>query len=145
MKKFLFLFFLFMFSLTSQDVGTDRIIQNFFSLYAERGSETALDYLFANNPVLYNKVESISSLKKTFLNIEKVIGSFKSYEIIFHDNVQDTLQIYIVIVKYERQPLRYLFVFYKPEKKWITYRFEIDTKYPDNYIEYILKQQHFEN
>lgn len=145
MKRLLLLLFLTGQALHSQEILPEKIIQNFFVLYTERGSDNAIDYLFSNNPAIYSRADSVHSLKKTFQNIEKFIGPYKSYRIAYFQNVEDILQVFIVIVRFEKQPLRYLFVFYKPENKWITYRFEIDTKYPDNFVDRILREHNFEN
>lgn len=117
----------------------ENIVSNFFSLYKERGNEPAIDYLFSNNPVLYSKGESIHNLKLTITNIEKLLGKMIEYKIIKNLDIDNSLKIIITLVKYDRQPLRFLFVFYKPDKKWVTYRFEIDTSFPDNFIDEVFK------
>ncbi len=140
--RFLFLFLFFHIPLSSNEVP-EKIVSNFYSLYNERGIEPAIDYLFSNNPVLYSKGESIHNLKQTILNIEKVLGKINSYSVLKNVDVNDSLKVIITFVKYEKQPLRFLFVFYKPDKKWMTYRFEIDTSFPDNWIDAVFKNHDF--
>lgn len=137
---FILLFLFIIIPIFSQSNEPEKIVDNFFESYKEKGIEQAVDYLFSNNPILYNKVDSIKNLKNTLINIEKVLGKYKDYYVIHNKRYYDSLQIILVFVKYEYQPLRYLFVFYKSDRKWITYRFEIDTKYPDNFIDEIIKQ-----
>lgn len=141
MKKFLLIFlFLFPLYIKSQEVLPEKIIENFFSLTVERGASSAIDYLFSNNPQLYTKIDSLNQLKKSFSNINQLLGSFYGYEIISNEKFYNSLQIITIYAKYEKQPLRFLFVFYKPNSKWVTYRFEIDTQYPDNFIDSLFKK-----
>ncbi len=137
------LFTIFICGIQAQSNEPEKIVKNFFDLYKQNRIEQALDYLFSSNPVLYNKSESIKNLKNTFTNIEKVLGSFKDYTISYSQEHFESLKIIIIYVRYEKQPLRLLFVFYKPENRWITYRFEIDTKFPENFINQILKENGF--
>lgn len=119
----------------AEEVLPEKIVKNFFSLIQEKSSSSAIDYLFSNNPQLYQRTESIQQLKNFFLNVDQVLGKLYGYEIIQNEIYYNSLHIIIVYTKYEKQPLKFLFVFYKPTNKWITYRFEIDTQYPDNFID----------
>jgi outer membrane lipoprotein-sorting protein len=127
----------------AQSNEPEKIVKNFFDLYKQNRIEQALDYLFSSNPILYNKSESIKNLKNTFTNIEKVLGGYKDYSISYNQEHFESLKIIITYVRYEKQPLRLLFVFYKPGDKWIMYRFEIDTKFPENFINQVLKENGF--
>jgi len=127
----------------AQSNEPEKIVKNFFDLYKQNRIEQALDYLFSSNPILYNKSESIKNLKNTFTNIEKVLGGYKDYSISYNQEHFESLKIIITYVRYEKQPLRLLFVFYKPGDKRITYRFEIDTKFPENFINQVLKENGF--
>ncbi len=126
--------------LKAQEILPEKIVENFFSLIQEKSPSTAIDYLFSNNPQLYQKSESLQQLKNFFLNIDQFLGKFYGYEIIHKKEYHHSLYIIIVFTKYEKQPLKFLFVFYKPVNKWITYRFEVDTQYPDNFIDSIFKK-----
>ncbi|GIX41049.1 MAG: hypothetical protein KatS3mg129_0782 [Leptospiraceae bacterium] len=139
LKKFIFII-LIIFPIILKANEPVKIVNTFFELYKERGVEQAIDYLFSNNPILYSKSNSISNLKNTLKNIEKVLGKYHDFSIIFNENYYKSLQIIITYVRYEKQPLRYLFVFYKPDNKWLTFRFEIDTKFPENFIDDILNK-----
>lgn len=141
MKKIiLIIIFLFPLYIQAEEVLPEKIIENFFSLTTERGASSAIDYLFSNNPQLYTKIDSLNQLKKSFTNINQLLGKFYGYETISNEKFYNSLQIIIIFAKYEKQPLRFLFVFYKPEHKWMTYRFEIDTQYPDNFIDSLFKK-----
>jgi len=132
-KKLLFLFTLLISTLIScannqseepiKDSELKNIISNFFKKY-ENSPEAAIDYICSTNKTF--TPEQTSDLKNKLLAIQSKIGKFQEIEQITSKQTSKSLILYSYLVKHEIQPLRVTFIFYKPNKQWILYKFKFD-------------------
>ena len=108
------------------------MVDSFFLSYEKDGCTEALNNIFLTNSWLleYSKDE-IENLKNSLYSHINLIGKYCGYEIISERSIGNNLKHYSCMVKYERQPLRFSFVFYKANSSWVLYNF----KYDDNLIE----------
>jgi len=105
----------------------EEIVKTFFDLYTAKGSSNSIDYLFGTNKFMgQSKKEEIESLKIQLSNVVNIIGNYKGYEFIVQRGLGDNFIILSYLVKYERQPLRFNFIFYRPDKKWQVQNFKFD-------------------
>jgi hypothetical protein len=73
-----------------------------------------------------------------------LVGDFHGYELLASDEVGNCYKIYIYVAKFDRQPIRIQFDFYKPEDKWIVQGFTYDYDLDDDF-ESVVKSQIFKN
>lgn len=113
----------------SQD-DSQRLINNFFTTY-EKDKGQAFDSIFKSNP--YFTKTQISYIKDTLNKFLSQLENYCGYELVhtqFPGNSK-SMVLYYYIVKYERQPVKFVFVFYKPKETWMLYNFlfngEVDT------------------
>lgn len=106
----------------------------FFDLYRNRSPVAAADYIFANNPYIFEKQESVQDLKTKIGNLEKMLGKERGFFLVQNRDFEDTIRVISYIVKYDRQPLRFIFVFYKPADRWLTYQFNFDNAMDDSIL-----------
>lgn len=104
------------------------IIDHFFELYESKGSNEALDYIFGTNKWMSNSQKSIDDLKYKLNGTIELIGQYYGYEPIVTRTIKGHLELHTYIVKYDRQPLRFSFLLYKPNDTWRLQNF----KYDDN-------------
>lgn len=100
------------------------VVTRFFQEHNKSGIDQALSTAFATNQWIGEQKDSINSLKAQLNNIVKLLGKYQGYELIETKKIKDSYLIQIYLVKFERQPLRYTFVFYKPNTAWQLQNFE---------------------
>ncbi|HVW96433.1 MAG TPA: hypothetical protein VHA56_10745 [Mucilaginibacter sp.] len=101
------------------------VIDTFFKKYKDDGTAAAIDYLFATNKYFTNP-EGISQLKAKLDSLRQGIGAFLGKELIAQKSASSSLVFYSYLVKHEVQPIRFTFIFYKPDAEWVLYRFKYD-------------------
>lgn len=129
MKKLLILFILSSSTLAvkAQNQPKD-VIDKFFKLYESKGSDEALDYIFSTNKWMNNSQKSIDDIKYKLNGTIEQIGEYYGFYPIVTRTIKGHMELHTYIVKYNRQPLRFSFLLYKPNDTWRLQNF----KYDDN-------------
>ena len=109
------------------------IIDAFFKKY-KTNSDSAIDYLFSTN-LLFTNHAQINLLKSKLDSLEFNIGKYVGHELIAQRSATPSLVIYSYLVKHEDQPIRFIFMFYKPKDEWELYRFNYDDSMDAELIE----------
>ena len=86
-----------------------------------------MDNLYKNNKWINRATDAITNLKQQLeaLN-EDYVGKYYGYELITEKKLSDSFILMSYLVKYDRQPIRFTFQFYKPNNEWITFSFKYD-------------------
>jgi hypothetical protein len=89
-----------------------------------KNSEDAVEFIFSNNPWMkgVNNTVTMSELKT---NVNK-IGDFYGAEQLSKATAGENLVSFSYLAKYSRQPIRFLFAFYRPNDKWKIHYFKYD-------------------
>lgn len=113
----------------------DELVKTFFAEYKEKGVDESLDNLYATNPWIRENNEAVKNLK-TQLNAmnEGLVGKQRGHEPIARKTLGDSLILMSYLMKFDRQPIRFTFQFYKPLDKWMLYSFKFDDSF-DNELE----------
>jgi len=121
-----------------------KMIDEFFNLYKSKGVDTSLDYLFGTNKWMDNSKDQIEGVKFKLNGTLKMLGEYYGYNLITKKSVGDHYWLYTFMVRYDRQPLRFSILFYKPNDQWRMMNFSYDDKLDDELEEaakaYRLKQ-----
>ncbi len=104
------------------------VLDKFFRTYETEGSDKALDYIFSTNKWMSNSKQQIDDLKSKLKRTVELIGDYNGYELMVKRSIKNHLELYSFIVKYDRQPLRFSILLYKPKDNWRLQNF----KYDDN-------------
>lgn len=122
---------------------TDKeILDQFFNLYKD-SPETALNYIYDTTPWIDSQGESVLSLKEKLKLLSSQIGNYNGAEFIAKASLGQSFSTYIYMAKYDRQPLRFTFEFYKPKDKWFLNSFSYDVNL-DNDLQEILKSRYLD-
>ncbi len=140
-KSFLLKFFVLVLILTgsrvySQTQITD-ITDNFFSKYA-KDLMKAFDYAFSTNKYFDLKDNAVNDLKVKLKTAVEQCGKYYGYEPIMEKTSGTCMKIISFFVKYERQPIRLTFIFYKPNEKWQVQNLSFSADF-DNELEDAIK------
>ncbi len=114
------------FNLSSQNKPKE-LVEKFFYTYENEGSAKALDELYSTNHWMNKAEDAILKLKNQMEGLtEDYIGKYYGYELITKKIISDSYVLRSYLVKYDRQPLRFTFQFYKPHNEWRLHSFKYD-------------------
>jgi len=79
----------------------------------------SIDNLYASNPAMQQKIQSLTVMKTQLTSAQTIFGKFLGYEPIRQEDISPSLVRITAIAKYELHPVSWEFYFYKPTGKWI--------------------------
>lgn len=97
-------------------------VTEFFETY-ETQSDEAIQTLLSNKWISESDVNELLTLHS---NAMANLGKYYGFEKIAEKKTANSLIFYYYLVKYERQPIRFIIKFYKPDKEWLAYSFFYD-------------------
>lgn len=129
MKKVV-LVFLVLVSVTLQAQKTPtKLIEEFFVSYKTNPSKAVRD-LYKTNKWMDRKKDDVEKVISTINGFNKeYVGEYYGYEHITTKKFAKSFELDSYLVKYDRQPIRFIFKFYKPNKDWILYAFSFDDSF----------------
>jgi len=111
---------------SSAQTSIDEITTEFFSLYS-KSPQKAIDYAFSSNKwMMDRKKDAVESIKRKVAGDIELLGKYYGYEKITSKSIGDSFVLVSFMVKYDRQPIRFTFVFYMPDNKWQLQNFKYD-------------------
>jgi len=118
------------FSLFAQN-STQEIIDEFFTKY-EKSPMMGIDFIFETNKwMIENNSDGISNVKTQLSNVLNQIGSYQGFDQLAICTLGDNYKVINYMVRYERQPLRFIFIFYKPKNTWQIQNFQFNDSFED--------------
>jgi len=105
-----------------------KIIDKFFSLYSTKKTNEAIDYIFSSNKWMNESKDQIENVKFKLNSTLKLVGEYAGYSLMTKKTLGEHLTLYTFIVRYDRQPLRFSMLFYKPRNEWQLQNFSYDDK-----------------
>jgi len=125
-------FFLWFSSLTYGQSSPDQIVNGFFETFVKKGASEALDGLYETNPWVERNVDAVTKLKNEIEGLnEDFVGKYYGYELITEKKISDSFVLQSYIIRYDRQPIRFTFQFYKPNIEWRLFSFKYDANLDD--------------
>lgn len=133
MKTIIITISIFLFSISSNSQNSPKeIIHQFFEEFENHGSRVALDNLYKPNKWMNRNADVIEKLKTKVGGLnEEFVGKYYGYEFIVEKRLTDSYVLMCYLVKYERQPIRFTFEFYKPNQNWVIQGFKFDGNMDD--------------
>ncbi len=98
------------------------ITDKFFSTYATDPAK-AVDYGFSTNKWIDIKMEDIVNLKSNLKKMVDLCGDFHGYEMISEKTAGENVKMINYVVRHDREPLVFMFLFYRPNGSWRLYNF----------------------
>jgi hypothetical protein len=130
MKKIILILLLSPLALYAQE-EPQKIIDQFFSLYRTKGANESVDYIFSTNKWMDESKDQIENVKFRLNGTIKLLGKYEGYNLITKKTVGEYLMLYTFMVRYDRQPLRFSLLFYKPSSEWKLYNFSYDDNFDE--------------
>lgn len=127
MQRLLFLLVFSFFSLGSiAQTTTEDITASFFKEF-EKDPLNAYTHVFAQNKWIADKKSSIETTKIKLKDLIDQLGEFEGYELITEKRAGESYILKSFLLKYERQPIRFTFILYRPKQKWELQNLSFDT------------------
>jgi len=128
MKSFFFLIaFMFATQFSFAQSTPDQIVDKFFQDLVNEKPDQVIDNFYTHMPWVVNIKDEIAKLKTNFKTLQDYFGKYCGQALIGKKEIGGgALVIYTYLVKYERQPVRFTFKFYKPKDTWLSYGFSYD-------------------
>ena len=125
-KAFLISIMIFSFSTYGQS-NPDNLIETFFKNY-EKTPSKAVEDIYSTNVWASRNRDGIETLKNE-VNKYTVdyVGKYYGYELITKKQFSESFILYSYMVKYDRQPMRFIFKLYKANDKWSLFALSIDS------------------
>lgn len=129
-------------SLTAQNEEPNELIRQFFDVYDQGKPDEAIELLYSTNSEewLAQIRESIDNVKAKFKDLPQIVGKYYGYEKLNEEQLGSCFRTIIYLVKYDRQPIRFTFQYYKPTDNWRLYGFSYDDDLLDDHEELIKKK-----
>jgi len=109
----------------------EQIIEEFFKNYETKTPEEALEELYRHMPAADRVDDDIASLEIKFKGLKKVVGNYIDYDLITKKDLLNRYIIYTYLVRFEHQPIRFTFEFYKPKENWGLFGFSYDDDFDE--------------
>ncbi|MEL6253522.1 MAG: hypothetical protein AAFR87_16055 [Bacteroidota bacterium] len=111
--------------------STKDITDKFFQLYSEDPGK-AIEYGFSTNKwVMEKNMAAVENVRLKLLNLITLIGDYRGYEMITEEVIGESLKLQSYMMKYDRQPIRFTFIFYRPADSWVVQNFQYDANLTD--------------
>jgi hypothetical protein len=104
------------------------MLERFFVIYESQPPDAAIDYVFDSNPYLKQNQESLVNIKDQLNGLLEVVGPYQSSEKIQFITLGKSFQLHRYLVKYDRQPILFSFILYKPKDQWRFQNFMFDSQ-----------------
>lgn len=114
------------------------ITTEFFRVFQNEPMK-AMDYAFSTNKWMEKNIDGTESLKTKFKDLLPLIGDYYGYELITEKSIGKNLISISYMLKYEREPVRFIFVLYKPNEIWQLQNLKWDVKLDDEIKESVSK------
>ncbi len=113
---------------------TDDFMKTFVLNYKAEGYRKAFTELFKTNSYMVpSLVDTISNGLAPYL---RQLGEYQGAEMISKWDYGKCLTVHAYFLKYERQPIRFYFIFYKAKDKWVF----LNVDYKIDFTDYITKK-----
>lgn len=119
--------------------GYQEKIDAFFGKAMAGNTVEALNQLYSDNPWMSRNSDAIQNLINQMASLSNLVGQLKGYELLQKKDVAGRFVYLSYMAVYERQPMLFVFEYYKPENKWMIFSFSFDDKLDDYIEEQMLK------
>ena len=134
MKQSFFVLLLMLFTGISPLFGQlspGQVLERFFQKYRYNPQE-AVEFIFSKNPIFDGEAaQQAINVQNKLAQAIPVLGKYYGREPITKQEIGTSLVLYSYLIQYERQPIRFTFKFYKPDREWFLLGFAFDDNLSD--------------
>lgn len=106
------------------------ITKKFFETFKTDPGKAYND-LFVDNKWMKDKKTDLEAIRLKLIDFFSGLGQYYGYEPITEKSAGESYVLKSYLIKYERQPVRFTFLLYRPNKTWQIQNFSYDTNIED--------------
>ena len=110
--------------------STEELTSKFFKMY-ESNTDEAFDFIFKTNKWMGENKDGTEKVKFQLREYANLMGEYLGFEKLTEKSLGESLKVSVYLVKYDRQPLRFIFKYYKGKEKWMLYNIKFDENIDD--------------
>ncbi len=111
--------------------STDDLTSKFIKMY-EKDTDSAFDYIFGTNKWMGENRVGTEKVKLQLREYANLMGEYIGFEKLAEKSLGKSLKVSVYIVKYKRQPLRFIFKYYKAKNNWVLFNLKFDDSIDDD-------------
>jgi len=116
------------FVINAQKNDYEKIPDTFFKIFEQKGTDASIDYIYSTNTYLSGNLSANLKIKAELKKVTSMLDNYYGYEKIDEQFLGKSYLKLTYIARFKRQPIRFIFILYKPEKKWQLQQFKFDDK-----------------
>jgi hypothetical protein len=120
-------------SQSTQTQTPEKLNERFFDIYGSQGPKQALEFVFSTNKWMIEN--QTSEVKIKLIDLTKQLGTYQGNEFISKKSIGENYVLYSFLIRYDRQPVRFLLIYYKPDNNWQLQNFQYDVNLDTELIE----------
>ncbi|MCX7953685.1 MAG: hypothetical protein N3A01_00680 [Bacteroidales bacterium] len=109
----------------------EMVADSFFYYFKNKNIESAIKYIFSTNKYLVQFPEVVNTLKAKFDKALPILGNFHQYQLYLKKEITNNFVQLGYLMIFDRQPIKILFLLYKPVDKWQIQDMRFDDKLED--------------
>jgi hypothetical protein len=107
-------------------------IDRFFQIIKAGKSVDAVKFIYSDNQWMSKSSDAVQQVIDRMASLDKLVGQFRNYELLQEKVVGNRYAYVSYLAAYDRQPLRFVFEYYRPEDEWRIFSFSFDDKLDDD-------------
>ena len=109
-----------------QGAAYQQTINKFFELLKQDKTVEAVDFLYSGNPWVAKKTDAVQNVKDQIKSLPNLVGKLHNLELLEEKVMGNRIATVMYLAAYDRQPMRFIFQFYRPQEAWVIYSFSFD-------------------
>ncbi|RLD48222.1 MAG: hypothetical protein DRI94_12850 [Bacteroidetes bacterium] len=111
----------------------DSIPKIFFNIFEQKGSDAAIDYIYATNKYISGNLTANLKVKTELKKVTLMLGKYHGIDIIDTQFISTSYIRLSYLAKFDRQPLKFNFTMYRSDKKWQLQQLRFDDKVSEGF------------
>jgi hypothetical protein len=127
MQRLTFLLIYCLLSIVSLAQSTNEDITSSFFKDYEKDPLNAYMHVFSQNKWIAEKKSALETNRIKLKDLLDQLGDYDGYELITEKRAGESYILKSFLLKYDRQPVRFTFILYRPKKSWVLQNLSFDT------------------
>ncbi|MFH2142070.1 MAG: hypothetical protein ABIJ97_06595 [Bacteroidota bacterium] len=134
MKKIIsIIILLFSLSFVYSQSSPEELTSKFFELYQKEGASKAVEYVFSTNKYMDKNSDILVQIQSRLNQLVNLVGNYNGYELVQSKYIGESYLQQSFMLKYDRQPIKFIFLLYKPKDVWQIQNLRFDDKFDDEF------------
>ncbi len=109
-------------------------VDKFFKEALGGGSDAAISNAFASNKWMQLSGDAIVNLQDQMAGLtEDTFGKLYGHEVVKEKKLGENYVMLVAMARYDRQPIRFIFEYYRPNGQWVLHGLSFDIKMEEEF------------